>query len=308
VLEFLKQYAEVISFLGFLATLYGLKLGYKQITAANAQNDLALKQFNERPEISLSVFHPDAANDIYIVLPVDPEKLFLVPLPISIANIGEKSAKEIRLRIGLSKQLYAPEILREKKYVPNFVKAEYDVDSQSGSGLVTVHHQFPNLTPRSGCNVQETILIHDATLHNNSVKAVSRDGVPVVVDYRFAFSMRVEVTVSCDDLPPLHKNYRIHVRSGSKETLREFLNAENEMLSSNDISFWRAAWNFLRRRKPDAAKTFPVSVIYFTDFDIKEIEGKKICRAPPEYTLAQGYHFPNRLVVPALEVTSQTKR
>lgn len=194
-----------------------------------------------RPELQLKLFASNRCKHFVILAPLSPPPL-LFPIPLDIANVGEKTAKALQVLIGANEDfLPYSESGLEKMRKPN---SEIAASFVGKAGHVnTVMYQIPQLHSGRPARVINTALLSTPSVFASQVDITTADGVSGTLPYTVRFTYHFDVVVFQEDATPLAEAFRLSVLDISNQTAEEALEQylpkrEHEQAASRRIQRW----------------------------------------------------------------------
>jgi hypothetical protein len=209
----------LLTIVGAVAAVVAIWQSYRanRLSAQIAQAQGALAT----TDIKLSLLGDHETDFFGIALPFAPERIFELPLALSVENAGQKTAREIELYLRVPKRLlYGGSGVAQFQFDGPAEKMKAAVVARTDQ-LETILISIPSLHPQQSVGLDLKLSLSGQTLGEDSAKMSVKDGT-LTVRYRFAYSHVIEAIVAQTDRPTLSRSYHFVVIDTAKNTISEY--------------------------------------------------------------------------------------
>lgn len=176
----------------------------------------------DAPILSMKLFGADGCDDFIIAVPINKGRITEVQMPLTIENIGKKTADEISVYVRMNKELaYGGYVTKDKKSTVTKL-------SVSGNFLSTISNEKP-LNPQTAKMLIHPLSLRKETLLKGDVTGNTENGTPISLYYTFVYSYEIHVVVSYRDNSPVAKRYRVRIANTADRSIREYIEEYNEI-------------------------------------------------------------------------------
>jgi hypothetical protein len=248
----------------------------------------------KKPNIDFRIFSSplsgtDAIDHFILACHLPKGTALVFPLVTTVINLGDKSAKDVKLLLRYPKRLRGGGMVDEIKYSgPDFIKSDILEDSNYQTTLITIG----SLAPKQPIGVEDPIMITESSLIESSVSVTTSDKKTVSMSYRLTYFNLIDFTVYQEDEEPLSGRIKLLVINTAERPLQETLKIINEdyqkRYSERMGTGFRGTLNYFKLRLSGAQISKRVLLIFYDESTTKKQPDPKISEVPAE--ALKGYH------------------
>ena len=192
----------------------------------------------QSPNLTISIYDSEWRKKAhftprYFILAgkLSPKRILSFPLKITLTNKGDKSAKEIKMALRYHKRLRCGGLdIAKIKPADDYSKVNFPKFIEDSNFQIAVF-EIGTLTPKQKFAINDVITITEATFHNFSVDAVSKDGVSLTIPVEVHWSNSIDYTIYQEDNEPISGSFNIAFVDTSKQSLKDYLNSYNKQMA-----------------------------------------------------------------------------
>jgi len=197
---------------------------------------VAIKQGGlKSTDLRLTLYGSEYINHFVIGAPIGESNAIEFPFTYSVSNRGEKSAKGIEIFVRFDKSLFFDGLFESKVEGPDFKNIKFDHSKVAGRDrTITRIISFDELHTKQCTNVQELIIIRNATNFKNQVAIRTKDGIDATVHYSVMYWHPIDFVICQEDYEPIVNRKRLLFIDTSNNTIKEFFDEYNEVKHKNE--------------------------------------------------------------------------
>ena len=182
-------------------------------------------------ELNIGLYSTEAPNNLYILLPFNNNRMFLIPIVFSIKNNGATSAKNVELFITVSSDMCQTDVDRQISKIGIARGVKHASEEGRTKYLTDSYISVGDIPPKTIFNVSYEFSWNKETIIRMPVKATSKDGVDFTANILATISLSLEVKILQNDNKPIIKHYSIEFRRlAEDEKLNDFVKREEELI------------------------------------------------------------------------------
>ena len=190
------------------------------------------------PKLEVLFFRSNGDEEVTIFLPFLEKTTYMVPLIFTIANRGNRTASNVEIVC----EAHNTVIHREAESVSPVGSAMGFISAQEEGSTVhktRAYRKIPSIPPATnagaatGADIVEYSMVSNPTLFDEWIPFQDKDKVQLSARVRAEFSIKIDMSISCTDLPPVRKQFVLNYRKGCAASIKDDLREE-----ANRIEEW----------------------------------------------------------------------
>jgi hypothetical protein len=242
-----------------------------------------------KSQIRIRLFNQKYIEHFIVAAPLQKGRILVVPLPISIANTGDKSVEDLEVFMTFSKDLWyrgkAPPAV--KSGLPKVSGTQVAETKNLRTFVITAQ----TLHPKQGITLYQDVTLIDSTFVESKVAVSTRDGASLDIPYSFEFEYMIDIVVTQKDRRPQTRSFGIRVANTSELSVQKFLTKHNEMMAQRRLQDSARQPKRLFRRRQKAEWLRMVLMVEYTRENIVADPSLPVSRVSMEGTLSQCVGF-----------------
>lgn len=230
-------------------------------------------------------------DDFILFGKIPPNGGLILPLIITLTNIGDKSAKEIMFEIRYPKRLRGGGLQYTKILPGNDYSKKKSIVISEETNFQTVGLEIGTLAPKQELGISDFITITEATLYKRNIDAITKDGFQVTIPVEIQWSNRIDYTIYQDDDEPISGSLNIQFFDIFTQSLDDIIGSYNKQQMENyrkkfGNKFQQELHNLkvMLSRKKHIEK---IQLVYYDESKVKHIKSAKhpdiiLENVPPE--------------------------